>query len=752
MNIFEHKIKINSFFEQEKYQNVIEYLENILVDNPDNNLSKIYLALAYFCVENEEFYQTILLDLLFNIQEEELSLIPESIFNLAELKLSQQNIDLAIKLYQQVLEFDSQYIPAYINLAQLFTQQSNFDEAVFLWQQLISIQPNLIISYENLGLLWQNIYEFQLAIAIYNLGLNIEENNLNILSNLAYYYLKNNQLSSAKELLLKIIKIEPNFSQSYGELGYIYLLDNDLNSAVKLWQNLINNQSLVFEKYLNWYHNNLKPFSTKNETIKLNINLINSLQSQENLGEIALNIAHLLYQQKNYLLAINYYQIALNNNLESESLYSRLIISLIYTHQGDKIANYLDKLSSINLHKSQEIIDLINNNLTPKQEDNFVKKPDNYYETALNWAEEKKLINTKYFDFDLDNILILKPPKTIDKNIHPSFYFPSTIELPKTFLVNIPNGKFYLREDEASSGIITEENCLIGNLSPESPALSPNHPDNHPSKHSLLKTSFLPPIQQINGTVVVLAGLLNNIYFHWLFDILPRINLLELAYINYREVDYFLVDNRTNFQQETLEMFGIPLEKILPLSFPLHIQATNLIIPSFPSAIAWMPSWSCKCLQDKILNNKTINHKGRKKLYISRNNTSNRRLINEEEIINLLQNYDFEVVNLELLSVKQQGKLLSQAEIVISPHGSGLSNLVFCQPNTKVIEIFASNYVYPCYWLVSNLVNLDYYYLIGEIIGSKNFHQLLYPDSRLEDIYLSCEKLKQLLDTIIIIK
>jgi tetratricopeptide (TPR) repeat protein len=751
MNISAYKIKINSFFEQDKYQNVIEYIENSLVDNRDNYLSNIYLALAYFCTGNEEFYQTILLDLLFKTQEEELFLIPDSIFNLAELKFRQQNIDLAIKLYQQVLEFDSQYTPAYIKLAQLFTQQSNFDDAVFLWQQLISIQPNLIISYENLGLLWQNIYEFQDAIAIYKQGLNIEENNLNILSNLAYCYLKNNQLSSAKELLLKIIKIEPNFSQSYGELGYIYLLDNDLNSAVKLWQNLINNQSLVFEKYLNWYHN-LKFFSTNNEAIELNINLINSLQNQESQEEIALNIAHLLYQQKNYLLAINYYQIALNNNLESESLYYHLIFSLIYTQQGDKIANYLDKLYSINSHKNQEIIDLVNNNLTRKQDDNFVKKLDNYYETALNWVEENKLINTSYFDFDLNNILTLKPPKIIDKNIHPSFYFPSIIELPKTFLVNIPNGKFYLREDEASSGIITEKNLLIGNLSPESPALSPNHPDNHPSKHSLLKTSFLPPIQQINGTVVILAGLLNNIYFHWLFDILPRINLLELANINYREVDYFLVDNRTNFQQETLEIFGIPSKKILPLSFPLHIQATNLIIPSFPSAIAWMSSWSCQYLRDKILKDKTINHKERKKLYISRNNASNRRLINEEEIIHLLVNYDFEVVNLELLSVKQQSELLSQAEIVISPHGSGLSNLVFCQPNTKVIEIFATNYVYPCYWLVSNLVNLDYYYLIGEIIGSKHFHQLLYPDSRLEDIYLSCEKLKQLLDTIIIIK
>jgi tetratricopeptide (TPR) repeat protein len=541
MNIVEHQINITRFFEQEKYQNIIEYAENILINKPDNNLVKLYLGLAYFCVGNEEFYQTVLLDLLFNSQEEELPIIAESIFNLAELKRSQQNIDLAIELYQQVLEIDSQYLPAYINLAQLFTQQSDFDKAVSLWQELISMHPNLIICYENLGLLWQNIYEFEQAIVYYKQGLNIEENNLNILSNLAHCYLKTNQLYSAKKLFLKITKITPKFCQNWGELGYIYLLENDLNLVIKSWQELINNQPLIFENYLNWYHDHLKPFSDNNQAIELNINLINGLKNNSNLGEIALNLAHLLFNQHNYIFAINYYQIALNHNLASESIYYNLILSFIYTQQGDKIASYLDKLQSINREKSQVIINLLNKNLLiSKQEKKLVSTPQNYYETAFNWAKENSLINTNYYDFNLDNILTLKPPRTLDKNIHPSFYFPSTIELPKTFFVNIPNGRFYLREDEASSAIITEKNWLIGNLSPEFPALSPNHPDSHPSKHSLFKTNFLPPIQQINGTVVILAGLLNNVYFHWLFDILPRINLLELAGINYEDIDYWL--------------------------------------------------------------------------------------------------------------------------------------------------------------------------------------------------------------------
>lgn len=737
---------IQDFFQQEKYKNIIESIESILISEEDNNILKTYLAISYLCLGNNENYQTILLDLVLNSDEEDLINIAQYIFNLADVQVNKENFNLAIKLYQQGLEINPEYSPAYIKLAQLFTEQGDFDSAICLWEDFILQYPNIIISYEQLGLLWQNIHEYESSIKIYQKGLNIEENNLNILSNLAYCAVKTNKFYLSKKCLEKIIKLEPKSPQAYGELGYIYIHRNELNLGIKLWQKML--KKFPFQEYLNWYNNLQIP----SENITLNINLIQALQNNQSQGEIALYIAHILFNKKQYILAINYYQIALENKIVDESLYQNLILSLFFTQQEaifqHLIGDYLNQLSTINYQKSKEIVNLINKKIPVKIEENLVTNPVNYYEKASHWTKDKSIINSHYTEFNLENILSLKRPKNNGNNLHPSFYFSSEIELPKPFIINIENGRFYLREDEASSAVITPENWLIGDISPESPALSPNHPDSHPSKHSLLKTKFLPRCQWIKGTVIVLGGLLNNIYFHWLFDILPRIKLLELAKINFQDIDYFLVDNRTNFQQETLAIFGIPAEKIVPLSFPLHIQATNLIVPSFPGSIAWMPSWSCQYLKDKILEEKAIIKNPQKKIYISRNRSSNRRLINEKEVISLLLKHDFEIINLELLTVAKQAELLSQAKIVISPHGSGLSNLVFCQPKTKVIEIFAPNYVYPCYWLVSNLVDLDYYYLTGEIIGSKHFHQLLYSDSRFEDIYLNCQNLQQLLRTI----
>ncbi|WP_324282142.1 glycosyltransferase 61 family protein [Cyanobacterium aponinum UTEX 3221] len=740
---------IEDLLTEEKYFLAKKYIENLLETNQENYLLKNYLAITYLCLEENDLSAAIYLELLLDIDELEIDSITETIFKIAQLKYSQHNFNLAIELYYQGLELNPNYVGAYIDLAHIFAQQSNIDLGIEVLKKLLENQPNCIISYENLGKLWEDIKEWKNAIAVYEQSKKIEPQNLQILSSLANCYLQIDDFNSARNILKEIIKINPHHIQSYGQLGYVYLMEKKLNLVVDTWKILINQIPKIINDYQNWYQQEIVIKVNKEEVIKLNIDLIDSLQTNKSLGEISQNIGHILFKQGKYKLAIYYYQVSLEHKVENDTIYTNLIVSLFYQNQYDNINIYLEKLKVINPHQYQIITQQINSNLDNRKEDEYqINNPVNqYYETAYEWAKQNNRLETNYYPFELDNYLYLKPPKTIHKQNHPSFYFPEKIELPKPFLVKIPNGKVYLKKTEGSSAIITENNYLIGDLSPESPALSPNHPDSHASKHSLLKSTFLPTKTTIKGKVLVLAGLLNNVYFHWLFDILPRLYLVELLGINWQDIDYILVDYRTNFQKETLQIFNIPPEKILPLSFPLYLQAEELIIPSFPGCIAWMPSWSCQYLKNKLLGyNKE--QKPHKKLYITRNNAHSRRLINEQELIKLLKKKEFEIVDLESFSVKQQAELLSQAKIIISPHGSGLSNLVFCQPNTKVVEIFAPNYVYPCYWLVSNLVDLDYHYIIGETIGSFHFHSFLYPDSRLEDIYL--ENPKAILDLILL--
>ena len=48
---------------------------------------------------------------------------------------------------------------------------------------------------------------------------------------------------------------------------------------------------------------------------------------------------------------------------------------------------------------------------------------------------------------------------------------------------------------------------------------------------------------------------------------------------------------------------------------------------------------------------------------------------------------DFEIINPQHFEILEQMKIFSNAEVIMSPHGSNMSNLVFCKKGTKIIEI-----------------------------------------------------------------
>ncbi|HEY9835901.1 MAG TPA: glycosyltransferase family 61 protein, partial [Vampirovibrionales bacterium] len=102
------------------------------------------------------------------------------------------------------------------------------------------------------------------------------------------------------------------------------------------------------------------------------------------------------------------------------------------------------------------------------------------------------------------------------------------------------------------------------------------------------------------------------------------------------------------------------------------------------------------------------------RIYISRRNASYRRILNEEETIARLSPYGFVPIILESLSFLEQVALFANAKAIIAPHGAGLTNTLFCNPGTQVIEIFSPDMVSVNYWVVSNITGLDYSYLIGE--------------------------------------
>ncbi len=80
-----------------------------------------------------------------------------------------------------------------------------------------------------------------------------------------------------------------------------------------------------------------------------------------------------------------------------------------------------------------------------------------------------------------------------------------------------------------------------------------------------------------------------------------------------------------------------------------------------------------------------------KNIYVSRRLASRRKMQNEPELEACLQSLGFAIVRLEEFSVAQQISLFHNAELVVGPHGAGLSHLAAAQPGLKVFEIIPTD-------------------------------------------------------------
>jgi len=95
------------------------------------------------------------------------------------------------------------------------------------------------------------------------------------------------------------------------------------------------------------------------------------------------------------------------------------------------------------------------------------------------------------------------------------------------------------------------------------------------------------------------------------------------------------------------------------------------------------------------------------KIYISRKNVA-RSFDNETEIEENLRNRGFEVVHSENLAFSDQVALFRSASMVVAGHGAGLANLVWSQPDTRVVELFSPRYFNDCYARLCSSLQIKY--------------------------------------------
>ena len=206
----------------------------------------------------------------------------------------------------------------------------------------------------------------------------------------------------------------------------------------------------------------------------------------------------------------------------------------------------------------------------------------------------------------------------------------------------------------------------------------------------------------------------DNQVYHWIFDNLTRLYCLD-KFPQLRHYPLIIKNNLSKFQKETLKLIGCKNKIIYQKEYDLNVE--NLIFPSIPSppvlnanALVWLRN---KFLKNIKQNYKSLNINFSKKIFISRNDTGHRKILNENELSQKLNKLGYQTIELSKLKIYEQMLLFHNAKKIILPHGAAGIHLLFVKKNTCITEIQSPGQLNNSLYLISKNFKADHKISIG---------------------------------------
>jgi capsular polysaccharide biosynthesis protein len=219
-----------------------------------------------------------------------------------------------------------------------------------------------------------------------------------------------------------------------------------------------------------------------------------------------------------------------------------------------------------------------------------------------------------------------------------------------------------------------------------------------PEGHGRLqKPAWLPRVHRVQEAASITLEHNAN-YCHFLFEGLPRLRILERCGLG-KEVPVY-ANAKKPFQRELLPLFGVPPERLIAAHEHPLLQAERLWVPTYPGYQGKFTREAIDYLRATVLARleaqSPLRPAGRK-IYISRRDSTSRRILNEAEIETRLQALGFECLCLGGMPVLEQLRAFAEARVVVAAHGASLTNIAFSSAGSSMVEIFPEDFYFECY-------------------------------------------------------
>ena len=195
-------------------------------------------------------------------------------------------------------------------------------------------------------------------------------------------------------------------------------------------------------------------------------------------------------------------------------------------------------------------------------------------------------------------------------------------------------------------------------------------------------------------------------YFHWLTDSLSRLNSVQM-FAN----DYTIILPQSYKEKlyiaDSLAFFNYKVEYFNPKK---RLRISELLLPGHVAPTGNYNSEVINEIRNAFLKN--CLDPPTRKIYISRQKATKRKVLNEEEVTELMSQYGYEIHHFEDHSFQTQVEIMCDTKSLVSIHGAGLTNMLFMPKEGQVLELRnQSDSHNNCFFSLASALDHDYYYL-----------------------------------------
>ncbi|PSL48327.1 uncharacterized protein DUF563 [Chitinophaga niastensis] len=230
------------------------------------------------------------------------------------------------------------------------------------------------------------------------------------------------------------------------------------------------------------------------------------------------------------------------------------------------------------------------------------------------------------------------------------------------------------------------------------------------SNKSLLKRRllFLKPAHTIPRAIWVINEWSTE-YFHWLTDALPRL----LTAGDWQNTTSVILPKRYADKPYITQSLRMLQVEVIFYDPRRRVRVKELIVPSYTAPTGNYNKTLIQLIRDKFI--QKSEHEINRKVYISRQKATKRKITNEDAVQAVLLRRGYEIHFFEDYSFEKQLEIMSRTKVLAGLHGAGLTNMLFMPPNGRILELRNEGDDHNnCFFSLASAVDQDYFYLVNQ--------------------------------------